>query len=78
MAMALQAACKENNGFAKLTVIMSVHGNRPVLWCPLPIQEIEASSLPLPAYQLLKLHPKRVAEFKMSSSTIAALMTLMD
>lgn len=76
MIKALQAACKNNNGFAKLTLSVSVHRNKPVLWAPPDVVEIEQDEATRAKYNLLMLSPKRVADYKFTSTTAAALMAM--
>ena len=78
VAKAAQAACKDNNGFAKLTLIISVQRNKPILWSVQDVTEIKAMNVELPKYNILQLSPKRIAEYKMSAETIAALLAAND
>ena len=78
IAKAAQAACKDNNGFAKLTLIISVHRNKPVLWSPRGIDPIEQTEVESPKYNVLQLSPKRIAEYKMSAKVIASLIAVND
>ncbi len=71
----IQAACKDNNGFGHLTLSVSVHRNKPILWAPPVVEESSAVEATLPAYKLLRLSPRRVSEFKMSSTVAAILMS---
>lgn len=73
---AAQAACKDNGGYAQFTMTLSVHHNKPVLWIPPAMVEIEPENAKLPRYQLLKLSPKRVSLFRFTSEIAAHLMSL--
>lgn len=75
---AAQAACKDNGGFAKLTLVVSVIHNKPMLWAKKSIEPIDMCDSEPPQYELLKISPKRVAEWKMSSELVAALMAICD
>lgn len=75
---AAQAACKDNSGFAKLTLIVSVHLNKPILWSPRGIDPVDGVEAESPKYNLLQLSPKRIAEYKMSAEVIAALIAAND
>lgn len=78
IAKAAQAACKDNNGFAKLTLVVSVRKNKPVLWSPQGIEPVEQIEVESPKYKLLKLSPERIADYKMSAEVVAALITAND
>ena len=78
MIKAAQAACKDNSGFAKLTLVVSVHLNKPVLWSPRGIDPVEQNEIESPKYSLLQLSPKRIAEYKMSAKVIASLIAVND
>ncbi len=75
---AAQAACKDNRGFAKLDLVISVVHNKPMLWTIKGIEPTDPCEMESPKFQLLKLSPKRVAEWKMSSEVVAALMAMCD
>jgi len=75
---AAQAACKDNNGFAKLTLVISVHRNKPILWSPMGIAPIEIAEVESPKYNVLQLSPKRIAEYRMSAELVAALIAVSD
>lgn len=75
---AVQAACKDNNGFAKLTLIISVHKNKPVLWSATELTVISVDDIEPPKYNLLRLSPKRIADYKMSTKIIASLLAAND
>lgn len=69
---ALQAACKDNNGYAKLTVNISVNKNKPVLW----VTEYDAAGEVVPpSFRLLKLSPKRLADTELTYETAVALVS---
>lgn len=69
---ALQAACSGNNGYAKLTVNVSVHKNKPVLW----VTEFEsADKVVPPSFKLLRLSPKRLADAELTYETALALVS---
>jgi hypothetical protein len=72
---AAQAACKNNQGFARFTLTVSVHKNKPVLWAPAWLTT-DLTTLVPPAYSLLKLSPKRVADYEFTAETAATLMAL--
>ena len=73
---AIQAACKDNQGFAHLTLSVSVHKNKPLLWTPAVLADTRPVGHSPPMFRLAKLSPKRVAEFRFTSTTAAALMAL--
>lgn len=75
---AAQAACKDNGGFAKLTLVVSVRRNKPILWTMEAIDPVSIIEIETPRYDILQLSPKRIAEYKMSAETIAALITVND
>ena len=75
---AAQAACKDNSGFAKLTLVISVHLNKPILWSPRGIDPVEQNEVESPKYNLLQLSPKRIAEYKMSAKVVASLIAVND
>jgi len=60
---AAQAACKSNNGFGVMTIIVSTVGNVPIFWEPVVRH---------------KLHPARAANKQISPEVAGALMALMD
>lgn len=71
---AAQAACKDNNGLAQFTMTVSVHKNKPVLWAPGWTEPIAVDEIAPPGYSLMKLSPKRVADYKFTSEVAAALI----
>ena len=73
---AIQAACRTNGGFAQLTLTVSVHHNKPVLWVPAELIEILPENAVPPGFKLLPLSPKRVSEYRFTSEVAAALMAL--
>ena len=75
---AAQAACKDNGGFAKLDLVVSVVHNKPMLWTMKGLSPTDPCEMESPKYRLLKLSPKRVAEWKMSSEVVAALVAMCD
>lgn len=73
---AAQAACSDNNGFAQLTLVVSVVHNKPLLWAKKGIESQDPCDLQSPKYKMLPLSPRRVADWKMSSEVVAALMAM--
>lgn len=70
---ALQAACASNNGYARLTVDISVKKNKPVLW----VTEFDAAERVVPpSFRLLKLSPKRLADAELTYETALALISM--
>lgn len=60
---AAQAACKNNRGYAILTLTVMVNKNDPVLW---------------PEPQLKKIHPAKLADYQVSPALLAAMLELAD
>jgi hypothetical protein len=75
---AAQAACKDNSGFAKLTLVVSVRLNKPILWTMETIDPVKIVEIESPRYNILQLSPKRIAEYKLTAETIAALIAVND
>lgn len=75
---AAQAACKDNGGFARLNLVVSVVHNKPMLWAIKGIEEQDPCDSESPKYRILQLSPKRVSEWKMSSEIVAALIAMCD
>lgn len=71
---ALQAACHGNNGFANLTVSISVNKNKPVLW--IVDRNGDPIDVAAPGYKLLRISPKRLSEVQMTNETALALISL--
>lgn len=78
MIKAAQAACKDNSGFAKLVLVVSVRRNKPILWSPHSIDPVEQTEVESPKYKLLKLSPERIADYKLSAEVIASLIAAND
>lgn len=60
---AAQAACRNNKGYAIVTLAILVNKNDPMLW-------IEP--------KLTKIHPARLAEARLTPATLAAMLELAD
>ena len=73
---AIQASLKDNKGFAQVTLKVSVQRNKPILWSPPAVVPIAPLSAHRPQFMILPLSPKRVAEYRFTSETAAALMSL--